>query len=82
MAGICVGAMLSDDFVVGGEKRAKWESLGLGVPLGANDDLVEEADIWRMSGRLGSRDRGRAWRKGTLIPSSERDEFSSVTARR
>lgn len=47
MAGIHVGAMFTDDFVVCCEKRSKWESLDLGFPLGANDNLVEETDIWR-----------------------------------
>lgn len=45
MTGICVGAMFLDDLVVCCEERSKWESFGLGFPLGANDNLVEETDI-------------------------------------
>lgn len=49
MTGICVGAMFLDDLVVCCEKGSKWELFGLGFPLGANDNLVEETDIcgWR-----------------------------------
>lgn len=45
MTGICVGAMFRDDLVVCCEERSKWELFDLGIPLGANDDLVEETDI-------------------------------------
>lgn len=47
MTGICVGTMLSNDFVVCCEKRSKWESLDLGFPLRANDNLIEESNIWK-----------------------------------
>jgi hypothetical protein len=51
------------------------------VALGANDNLVEESDIYRSQKGVTIPDQS-SRRGDGYIPSSERDEFSSVEARR
>jgi hypothetical protein len=45
MARIRVDSMFTDNLVVSREKRSEWQSLNLGLPFSATNDLVEEADI-------------------------------------
>lgn len=82
MTDICVGAMLLNDFVVCCEKRPEWESLDLGFPLCANDNLVEEPDIWKSRGQSETIQGSADMYAMVYLPSSERDAFSSVKARR
>lgn len=46
MSRVRVNAMFTDDLVVCFEKGSEGESPDLGFSLGANDDLIEKADIF------------------------------------
>lgn len=77
MPRVRIGAMLTNDFVICFEERPEWESIDFGLVLGAGDNLEEKADIYSAV-----RVRSTVAGSNAELPSSERDEPSSVTVRR